>query len=450
MIMPGSMHTSGQDDHQDTCNSQEENAQNSKKEEKILGKKSCNKQEVNHQPLLSTNVAHLIAAILVIILAVIATKAGTSNSDDLKKHLLVIYEKYIMFWRSAPAGHGRPLGHHQPPLAEPIDVLEEFPHPEEFYRRYTKPRRPAIFRGLARLHPAFQRWTDDYLRKEFGNLNVDVEVKKKEDRGQGSLDMSFAQYLSIYSKEDYYMVYSVPEEMHGDLIVPRSIQCGGLQHMLMDVVLWFSSGGTRSVLHYDELDNINCVLDGSKQFFLVDAERGSSHIEFDHMEGRYSSVDVQHVDMYKFPGLRDVPWYNVTLEKGDCFYLPYKWPHHVRSSNTRNMAVNFWFTRMLWMNETDCAGKQLSHVTSMADFVTREPASLRKADIISQAEGYEQMTLLSFTDIFSEYTTDGPNATEEAFDTLDADGDGLLDIAEMYAYDTARFLRLFPSFPMED
>ncbi|XP_037080541.1 bifunctional peptidase and arginyl-hydroxylase JMJD5-like [Pollicipes pollicipes] len=449
--MPASTHASGQRDHQDTYKLQDEHVQISeKKDSKALGKRPSEADKAHHWPILSANAAHIIAAILVVILAVIATNTGTLNSDMLKKQLQIVWEKYILFWRSAPAGHGQPLGHHQPPLAEPIDVLEEFPHPEEFYRRYLKPRRPAIFRGLARLHPAFQRWTDDYLRKEFGNKAVEVEAKKKEERGKGLLDMNFAQFLSIYSKEDCYMVDSVSEEMQGDLIVPRSIQCGGLQHMLTDVVLWFSSGGTRSVLHYDELDNINCVLDGSKQFFLVDAEHEAKHEYIDHMEGRYSSVDVQHVDMYKFPGLRDVPWYNVTLEKGDCFYLPYKWPHHVRSSNTRNMAVNFWFARMLWMNQTDCAGKQLSHVTSMADFITREPASFHKADIITQAEGYEQMTLHSFAGVFSKYMTDGPNATKRAFDTLDADGDGLLDIAEMYAYDTARFLRLFRSFPMED
>ena len=56
----------------------------------------------------------------------------------------------------------------------------------------------------------------------------------------------------------------------GDIVLPPSLQCGGLQKLMLQAVLWFSSGGTRSVLHYDAMDNLNCVLDGYKQLFLVD------------------------------------------------------------------------------------------------------------------------------------------------------------------------------------
>ena len=35
-------------------------------------------------------------------------------------------------------------------------------------------------------------------------------------------------------------------------------------------IMWFSSGGTQSVVHTDAVDNINCVFDGSKEFVLID------------------------------------------------------------------------------------------------------------------------------------------------------------------------------------
>lgn len=31
------------------------------------------------------------------------------------------------------------------------------------------------------------------------------------------------------------------------------------------------------------------------------------------------------VDFTKYPGLRDVTYYNVTMEAGDCLFIPYKW-----------------------------------------------------------------------------------------------------------------------------
>ena len=35
-------------------------------------------------------------------------------------------------------------------------------------------------------------------------------------------------------------------------------------------MLWFSSGGTKSVLHNDYAENIMCVFRGTKEFFLID------------------------------------------------------------------------------------------------------------------------------------------------------------------------------------
>lgn len=35
-------------------------------------------------------------------------------------------------------------------------------------------------------------------------------------------------------------------------------------------VMWFSSGGTKSVVHTDSVDNINCLYRGEKTLFMVD------------------------------------------------------------------------------------------------------------------------------------------------------------------------------------
>ena len=41
-------------------------------------------------------------------------------------------------------------------------------------------------------------------------------------------------------------------------------------NLLQDIVMWFSSGGTSSVLHNDNVDNINCLFSGSKDLYMVD------------------------------------------------------------------------------------------------------------------------------------------------------------------------------------
>ena len=53
--------------------------------------------------------------------------------------------------------------------------------------------------------------------------------------------------------------------------IPTTLQCGGFQHGLLEAVLWMGKGPLHSVLHYDELDNLLCVFDGTKDVILIDA-----------------------------------------------------------------------------------------------------------------------------------------------------------------------------------
>lgn len=39
-------------------------------------------------------------------------------------------------------------------------------------------------------------------------------------------------------------------------------------------------------------------------------------------DGGYSSLDVEKVDMKKYPTVSKLPWFNVTMNPGDCLYIP--------------------------------------------------------------------------------------------------------------------------------
>ena len=43
-------------------------------------------------------------------------------------------------------------------------------------------------------------------------------------------------------------------------------------HLFVQVT-WFSSGGTKSVVHNDDVDNINCLFRGKKQLMFMDYEK---------------------------------------------------------------------------------------------------------------------------------------------------------------------------------
>lgn len=55
-----------------------------------------------------------------------------------------------------------------------------------------------------------------------------------------------------------------------EYVIPRCLLCGGFTEVFQDAVMWFSSGGTKSVLHFDSVENINCLFSGSKKFIMID------------------------------------------------------------------------------------------------------------------------------------------------------------------------------------
>ena len=55
----------------------------------------------------------------------------------------------------------------------------------------------------------------------------------------------------------------------------KPLMCGGFN--LEIAVMWFSSGNTKSVLHTDAIENINCIFDGHKDIVFVDKVRDTPH-----------------------------------------------------------------------------------------------------------------------------------------------------------------------------
>ncbi|XP_014661936.1 PREDICTED: jmjC domain-containing protein 7-like isoform X2 [Priapulus caudatus] len=317
---------------------------------------------------------------MLICLLISVTKAVFPNTENAKEFKMQHATKDD---EASPRGHLEPLGSHGPPTGK-LDIVDNVPSPPEFYQRYVRPSKPVVLKGAARSLPAFQLWTDEYLRKANGALEVEVEEGKKEDRSLNVYVMTLKQFLDNYLDEDLYLVESLKPQLHGDFGLLRCLLCGGFTRLLQDTIMWLNSGGTKSVLHYDDVDNINCVLDGDKKVLLVD-KNDAHHIDMDRAEGGYSNVDVDMVDMYKYPGLQDLPYYLVNLSRGDCLYLPARWPHHVRSGHSRSLAVNVWFARLQWFDEEDCHKRELPDFEPLHNYrfsSTNEP--LRSFDFWMQ------------------------------------------------------------------
>lgn len=255
---------------------------------------------------------------------------------------------------SAPPGHLEPLGSRN--VKHSLEVINDFLTPIEFFKNYVYPIKPVLIRGGAKISPALTKWTDEYFLSlpESNDFNVTAEQRKKEIRTFPAYDVSFKEFVSTYRKEDIYMVNGVPPFLQKDVMLPPPLLCNDIvKDKLIDTVMWFSSGGTKSVLHNDDVDNINCLFSGTKELLFIDYKKYKKQVPIDFPSGGYSGVDVDRVDFVKYPSLENVEYFNVTMEPGDCLFIPYKWYHQVRSYD-RNIAVNVWWKHLPDFVPQDC------------------------------------------------------------------------------------------------
>ncbi|XP_063542452.1 uncharacterized protein LOC134751046 [Cydia strobilella] len=129
------------------------------------------------------------------------------------------------------------------------------------------------------------------------------------------------------------------------------------------VNFWMGDDRAVTSMHKDPYENIYCVIDGFKEFILIpptDLPLVPYHryprAEFQYSEGweivpvkdedetglPWICVDPKQPDYTKYPQFKKAHKYRVSIEKGDCLYLPSLWFHHVTQSHGC-IAVNYWY-----------------------------------------------------------------------------------------------------------
>jgi uncharacterized membrane protein YgcG len=233
------------------------------------------------------------------------------------------------------------------PADAPLGSLGE-PDPERYYRMLSVcieehretvegqclmqgVGQPFLLRGAARRLGAYQRWsTDTALESAYGpQLLQTVEQEKVPRRSTPALSMTVSEFLRSYNSSDLYAITMLPAAMRGDVPIDQArtglLPAGALS---TGPRLWFSSGGTRSVLHKDMLDNVNCVIAGTKRVAIVHP-RLSREVEAERWQ--------------------ELQWLEATVEAGDCLFIPGGWYHQVATPVGRSIAVNVFFQRREWL-----------------------------------------------------------------------------------------------------
>ncbi len=122
---------------------------------------------------------------------------------------------------TVPIGHLRPFGYQRKPEGKVFEY-NVYLHPAQFHESHVSKRKPLVFRKGVVESPALKKWTDEYLLKNYGDLDVIIE-RKKENREVRPKRMKFAEFLKRYQTENFYIVSLIPQEMSHEVKVHLKI-----------------------------------------------------------------------------------------------------------------------------------------------------------------------------------------------------------------------------------
>jgi hypothetical protein len=112
--------------------------------------------------------------------------------------------------------------------------------------------------------------------------------------------------------------------------------------------IWIGNS-SRVAPHYDESDNIACVVSGRRRFILFPPEQLPNlyvgPIDKTVAGQPTSMVDLEQVDFDRFPKFRVALKHALVadLEPGDAIYIPAMWWHAVQADGQLNVLLNYWW-----------------------------------------------------------------------------------------------------------
>ncbi|XP_002131368.2 uncharacterized protein LOC100179341 [Ciona intestinalis] len=303
----------------------------------------------------------------------------------------VVYSEKVM-----PVGHLMPLGHQSPPSVE-IDefTVDNTPDPNTFYEKYVKPGRAAIFRGAVKNTTGYKIWSDEYIRENYGDLEVRLEGKKESVHvtpiGETYLGRdNLRHFVDTYNSSNVYIVSELPAAMFKEVgVLPSIGACGEMAKRFVEIDIWWSAGGSKSIIHKDAFNQINCLYRGTKFWKMYEYKYEKwihKHWEPENEVGGFSNVNVEHVNLIKHPNIAKIPWSNFTINEGDCLFLPKSYYHQVNSDGPNNLAVSILFGRFDGRESID-----VSDCTKDTDYKT--PKHLSELDVMWPWSGTGVMSM---------------------------------------------------------
>jgi len=222
------------------------------------------------------------------------------------------------------------------------------PSPAAFERDYARIGKPVIITNLIAKTKAAKKWTPDYLIKTVGAQKITItKLRNGKLRSDNRLfTVPFDEYATSAFAGDLdaakYCAQQIPlpKAIAHDLPTPELVGTW----VRVPPRLWLSTPGHVTETHRDSNHNLLVQVIGSKSLTLFSPV--FAHAMYVHhprtRRARYSRVDMDRPDLFRFPAARELAATEVTLNAGETLFLPIYWWHRVRTMEP-SVSVNFWW-----------------------------------------------------------------------------------------------------------
>lgn len=259
-----------------------------------------------------------------------------------------------------------------------IPRMEHFDR-DTFRREYEAKGRPVILEGCMADWPAFQKWTPEFLKEQFGEAVCHASINLPSGASPGVYDWAdftkwmklseFVEFMRSSDKPSY--MQQVPDRLLGDLEEWCHFdELTDLRQQNIYKNVFFGSDNTNSSLHYDMPENFLAQIYGAKQVYLFHPDQ-RVHIDTYPDSLRMSPVDPYAPDLAAHPKYANARGMVGRIEAGEIVFIPRAYWHQLRSIG-ESISVNCWYgheaSATYLFKVAACGG--VGHVSRLAlDFV---------------------------------------------------------------------------------
>ncbi len=211
---------------------------------------------------------------------------------------------------------------------------------EQFAEEYLKEMKPVIFTDLMDTWPAKNKWTIDFFKTEYGDLEVPVYSADVSKSGKSYMSpdrhVPFREYLEILEKGPtdlrmfLFNIFRHAPELLEDYRTPE-IMDGFIDSFPF---MFFGGEGSSVALHFDiDLSHVFLnQLHGRKRVVLFPPEQ-STNI-YHHPFTVASYIDVNNPDFGRYPALRKAWGYDCIVYPGETLFMPSGHWHYIEYTDS--------------------------------------------------------------------------------------------------------------------